>query len=344
MFAKLKTVICAFAAVSVLLTAMHVSPQALSQESRAVTTGGLAAGWHRRSMMSGDLERWFRVFVPEPGMAGRPVVLLLHGGGQSMNKVVSEKSGSGRFWPELAKRERFLLLVPNGVSARDGNPKGERQHWNDLRRGTTPVETGADDVSFLLALMRWARGTFATDPGRVYVTGASNGGLMTYTLLIAHPETFAAGAAFIANLPQSAVHGPRPARPVPIMIVNGTDDRLMPHDGGTIGRNRGTVISAAETARWWVEANGAGPAPAEVRELPDRDPEDGCRIRLTRYATRGDGTAPVHFYEMIGGGHATPSVRYRPGYGPLVRWLLGQQCRDAEAAELAWAFFRQFGR
>lgn len=316
----------------------------LAGPARAAEADPPPAGWHRRSMQVDSLERWYRVLVPEPDMSGRPVVLLLHGGGRGMDKILSPTSGAARVWPELAKRERFLLIVPNGVNPKTGDTKGNRQHWNDLRGPRSAVYSGADDVTFLLRLVRWAHEQFGTDPARVYVTGASNGGLMTYTLLAEHAEAFAAGAAFVANLPADAARVSPPTRPVPLMIVNGTKDPLMKFKGGSIPLGRGAVLSTEATARWWVEANRADRKHVKTWDLPDGDPSDGCRIRVREFPALRPGSAPVRLYTMVGAGHAMPSRKYASPGGWFVRWLIGPQCRDAEAAEIAWEFFRQFRR
>jgi len=345
MISKLNPVTLAFIVMLVFLFTVPVVVRALPGDfSSAGQTDGLTVGWHRRSIEVDGLRRWFRVFVPRHDMAEMPVVLLLHGGGRGMNKILSKRGGAAREWPELAKRERFLLLVPNGVNPNNGDPKGNRQHWNDLRGASSSVNSGADDVSFLLHLLRWAHTTFRTDVKRVYVTGASNGGLMTYTMLIEHPEAFAAGAAFVANLPVNAAQLRGTSRPVALMIVNGTDDPLMKYGGGAIPLGRGVVMSAKETALWWVKANGADSNQVKTSRLPDRDPGDGCRIRVTRFPAGSAEAAPVHFYTMAGAGHAMPSRKHTSPDRWVVRRLIGPQCRDAEAAEMAWSFFRQFTR
>lgn len=332
MIAKLKPLALASVVVLVYVFAVPIGAQVLSGD----VTGqpdGFAIGWHRRSIEVDGLRRWFRVFVPSRTMAGAPVVLLLHGGGRSMDKIFSKRAGGAREWPELAKRERFLLLAPNGINPITGDPTGDLQQWNGLR-----------DVSFLLQLLRWAHTMFGTDARRVYVTGASNGGMMTYKMLIEHPEVFAAGAAFLANLPIEPVQAGRPAQSVPIMIVNGTKDPLVKYGGGGLWLGRGTFMSALETALWWAEVNGSRWGKTTASALPDVDPKDGCRIRVTRFQAPTSTGAPVYLYTMVGGGHAMPSRKHALHDRWIIRWVIGPRCRDAEAAELAWNFFRQFTR
>jgi polyhydroxybutyrate depolymerase len=233
--------------------------------------------------------------------------------------------------------------VPNGVNAKTGDPKGNDQTWNDVRPPGAARDSEADDVAFINALLDWAVGRYRIDAQRIYVTGASTGGMMTYRLLIEAPERFAAGAAFIANLPAGGPHVKLPPRPTPLMIVNGTQDPLVPWAGGYRQDFGFAVMSAEATAAWWVRANRADGNRPQTADLPDRAPTDGCRIRRTTYPALADG-APVVFYRVEGGGHAMPSINYPLRDTRLVRWLIGTACADAEGAGLAWEFMREFRR
>ncbi|MEJ2448056.1 MAG: prolyl oligopeptidase family serine peptidase [Anaerolineales bacterium] len=178
------------------------------------------------------------------------------------------------------------------------------------------------------------------DQERIFITGASNGGMMTYRMLQEAPERFAAGAVFIANLPKLEVPLSVPSQPVPIMIANGTEDPLMPFQGGMIARNRGVVISTSETVDWWIQANHASTAGFTSRNLPDLEPADSCRIQERIYPGGVDG-AEVRLYTISGGGHTLP-IMGDPGlFERLTARLLGPICRDADGVMLAWDFFTE---
>lgn len=297
-----------------------------------------APGWHEGSIRVGDAERWFRTYVPRRMQQSAPVVVLLHGGTQSMRKIF-ERAGGTNAWPDVAEQEGMLLVVPNATNPDSGDPKGDKQNWNDLRPQGSERRSGADDVGFIRALLGWVQANYAIDPRRIYVTGASNGGNMTYRLLLEMPEYFAAAAVFIANLLQDGPALRQPSLATPLLIANGTADPMIKWEGGQ-GRGSGTTtVSSEENLSWWLRANRAGPRPAREEPLPDSDPEDGCRIYKTAYVA-APGGAPVVFYRLEGGGHAMPSSAYPLPDKPLVRRLIGNQCRDAEGAQLAWEFMR----
>jgi polyhydroxybutyrate depolymerase len=286
--------------------------------------------------------RWTTVYQPPGYQAGAPVVLLLHGGGQSMRKMFSDKAGGMRQWLHIADREKFLLLIPNATNGKTGDPRGDRQNWNDLREAGATGKATADDVGFLLRLLDWAQEQYRHDPARVFVTGASNGGMMTFRLLIEQPQRFTAAAAYIASLPETVPPRPAAGKRVPLMLFNGTRDPLVQWQGGEIRGERGKTLAIEPMVQWWREVNGVSRAPAVTDALPDRDPDDGCRIHRTEWNAETAGAAPVLFYRAEGGGHALPSIDHPLRMGPLLRQLIGPVCRDVEGAELAWEFFRRY--
>lgn len=299
-----------------------------------------ALGFEERALRVGGVERRFLVQPAPDASQPAPVLVVLHGGGQSMRRLFATDAGATRGWPALARRENALLLVPNGLEPDsrlpDGNPGGDNQNWNDLREGVAR-ETRADDVGFVLALVDWAQKNYPVDRSRVYVTGASNGGMMTFRMLIETPERFAAGAAFVAALPRESSRLRAPAAATPLLIANGTLDPLVQWAGGKIAGGRGETRSVESTVDWWVAANHATLSPGGVETLADRDPRDRCTIERREFAA-GPGGAPVVTYTMRGGGHSIPSAQHTIADNWAVRRFIGPVCRDAEGIELAWAF------
>ncbi|GAB4465743.1 MAG: PHB depolymerase family esterase [Armatimonadaceae bacterium] len=312
---------------------------ACAQKIRNQETPASKPAWREQSLKVGQTERWFRVYAPENLPENAPVVVLLHGGTQSMRKIFGPEAGGTREWLALAEAEKFLLLVPNGTNPRNNDTKGDRQNWNDLRTVRSNADSQEDDVRFIRELLEWTGKNYSVDRSRVYVTGASNGGMMTFRLLIEAPELFAAGAAFIANLPEERSVLKQPSVPTPLMIMNGTKDPLVQWEGGDVAGGRGRTLSSAGTVSWWLQANRAESTSPVKETLPDRDPSDGCRIYKTVYAPKPNG-ATVAFYRVEGGGHAMPSQNHALPDNRLIRRMIGPVCKDAEGAKLAWEFFQ----
>lgn len=326
--------------------AICAAGSAWAQFSRpaAPTTTDLAAlGLEERSIRVGATERWFLIQRPRDASRPAPVIVLLHGGTQSMRRIFAPNAGGTRAWPEIAARANAVLLVPNGTKPETGDGRTDDQTWADLRGPNIQRGSSADDVGFIAALLDWVHANLRTDQRRVYVTGASNGGMMTFRLLIEAPERFAAAAAFISALPAADDRLSRPRLPTPLLIANGTLDPLINWEGGPVAGSRGVTRSVPASIGWWVEAYGARREPAETALVADRAKGAGCTIRMRRYAASTH-AAPIVTYEFDGGGHAMPSIRFPIPDNVLVRRFIGHACADVEGAELAWAFMSKFTR
>lgn len=271
-------------------------------------------------------KRSFLVHLPPRFEAGKkfPLVVALHGGGGSGRKM----KRFSRF-DTIADREGFIVAYPDGIG----------RQWND---GRTIAESRAhseniDDIGFLSGLVDYMIRKYGADAKRVYFAGISNGALMSYRMACEAPEKIAAIAAVTGNLPEhlSAVN---PRGPVAVMIINGTDDPLVPWNGGPVRvpfaprKERGRVLSMAGTAAFWARANGCPGRPGSD-ELPDVDTGDGCRV--IRHAYAGCGKADLVYYEVKGGGHTWPGG---PQYLPVK--IVGRTCRDFNASEKIWEFFK----
>jgi poly(3-hydroxybutyrate) depolymerase len=102
----------------------------------------------------------------------------------------------------------------------------------------------------------------------------------------------------------------------------GTEDSLKPWQGNK------DQVSADETIRFWKKQSGYSDE-GKRRDLPDRDPNDGCQVVEERW----EGKAPVVFYTMKGHGHGWSMQRGRDENGT------GPKTRDTSAPEEFWAFF-----
>jgi polyhydroxybutyrate depolymerase len=150
-----------------------------------------------------------------------PLVIVLHGNMQTSADLVSRTS-----WPAVARREQVSVVFPDGLN----------RAWEDLRphdkRAARPPPDGTDDVAFIAKLVEKYVASGVADPKRVYVTGVSNGGAMTMTLACRRADLFAAAASVIMNLTDESAQACHPARAVPMLMMNGTADPLIPYDGG----------------------------------------------------------------------------------------------------------------
>lgn len=301
-------------------------------------TFGLVAGAEAKAkpdllhetLTHGGLGRTYSLYFPNGVLADRPrpLVFVLHGGGGSDAKTMAHRTGLN----SIADREGFLVVYPAGI---DGQ-------WNDGRGKTfrrAKDNTGVDDVGFISSIIDLLVNEGQADPDRIYVMGLSNGGMMTLRIGIELGAKLAGIASGIANLPV-LLSDKRPVQPLSVLMMNGTDDPLVPWEGGAVhilGKDYGEVLSTEQTVQYWVDRAGLPSFPSS-RMLPDTTPTDGCRVEVVTYKKEGE-PLEVILYAMKGGGHNLPG-----GNTPDRPRLIGRKCMDINGAEVIWEFFKKHSR
>jgi polyhydroxybutyrate depolymerase len=274
--------------------------------------------------------RWFKVF--KPGNLGNParVVIVLHGGSLDYDQTAANSQFE---WREIATEQGILVVYPNGTSTA-GNTSGDDQHWNDCRADAGDNDVVAGDVGFIGAMLDWLHSQYAIDPGRVYVAGTSNGGMMGYRLARELSDRIAAVAVSISNNP--AVGNDQcqaPPRPIPLMVINGTKDNTIKWNGGCTAAS-GCVKSALATRDDWLVWNLASISPSSFT-YPNINIADGTTVSCDVHAPAAGG-AELRFCRTNNGGHSEPSIDHPTT--ALYNLLMGKGNKDVETARLFWEF------
>jgi len=161
-----------------------------------------------------------------------------------------------------------------------------------------------DDVGFMKNLAEKLKKQLRVDPSRLYVTGISDGGMMTHLLAAELPETFAA-AAPIAGLSQlrASINAPLQTigvsrAPIPMVIAQGTADKYVPYIGGKCANpdSNNLVGSFADTIRFWLDGNRATSSMPSSTEL---NAKKGYMLSIY-----DSGKAPVIAITVINGTHS----------------------------------------
>lgn len=275
------------------------------------------------------VKRFYTVQLPAKKPA--PLVIVLHGKTQRGADMMTRTA-----WPQVARREGLVAAFPDGLN----------HAWADARTKAGPElrgpPVGTDDVAFIAKLVETLVADGSADARHVYVAGISNGGAMAMTLICARADLFVAGASVIMNLTDESAATCHPLRPLPMLIMNGTADPLIPYEGG-----RGSSYFAADgfwstekTVAFWRELNGCEPGDGSTTDLPDRTPADQSTV--TRISSRCPTGHDVVLYRVNDGGHRMPGLSPDARFPKIATGLLGPQNSDIDGAETIWTFFSQF--
>lgn len=265
------------------------------------------------SIWHDGVQRSYILYVPQSYSATKPAPLVFNFHGYQSN--AQQQMEYGDFRP-VADTAGFLLVHPMGTNDNNGFP-----YWNaDWGR---PI----DDVGFVDALIDSLAGDYAIDLDRIYSTGMSNGGYMSYTLLCNLSSRIAAiasvtGSMTIPQLTDSA--DCKPDRPIAVMQIHGTADTIVPYDGSDWSANIEDVLDH------WIDHNQCDPAP-EISIVPNVSPNDGSTAQLIEYKNGTDGVV-VEFYKIFNGGHSWPGTTYP----------YADANQDFNASEKIWQFFSRY--
>jgi polyhydroxybutyrate depolymerase len=268
--------------------------------------------------------RSYRSYVPKDLPKGAPLVLVMHGSGEGPGQI---RIGTGYAFERLADQHGFALVYPKAFAS----------DWNDCSRIGDKEVKGArgDDAGYLAALVDKLVAELALDPARVFATGVSNGGSMALRLALEQPSRYKAVAAVVANVPAPQNFQCKPAaQATSVMIMNGTEDPLVPYAGGEINLlglfyKGGEIISSRASAQYfadWAHLTGAP-------QTSEKSVAEGVRVEQNRWSH--DGKTEVELVSIHGGGHGLPQP-----YSKRPR-LLGPSPMEPNGPAMIWAFFER---
>lgn len=288
------------------------------------------SGAHSKvSFEVGGLMRSYRTYVPKGLPQGAPLVVVMHGSGEGPQGI---RTGTGYAFERLADLHGFAVVYPKSYAS----------DWNDCSRIGDKELAGvtADDVAFLAAMVDKLVGQLNLDPARVFATGVSNGGSMAMRLALEQPSRYRAVAAVVANVPAPQNFQCKPAaQATSVMIMNGTEDPLVPYAGGEINLlglfyKGGPIISSRASAQYFADWAHLAGAP-QTRE---NSVAEGVRVEQNRWSPGNNGSGAKTEVELVtihGGGHGLPQP-----YARRLR-LLGPSPMEPDGSAMIWAFFER---
>ncbi|MDB2420096.1 T9SS type A sorting domain-containing protein [Flavobacteriaceae bacterium] len=264
------------------------------------------------SITHDGIQRDYILYIPElyDGSTAVPLVLNFHGYGSN----AAQQMFYGDF-RDIADTEGFLLVHPEGTTF-----IGD-QFWNV---GFPGLSSNIDDVGFTEALIDELATLYAIDLDRVYATGMSNGGFMSFLLACQLSEKIAAVASVTGSMTQDTFDDCNAQHPTPVLQIHGTDDGVVLYNGNNLS------IPIADVISYWVDFNNCETTPTTTT-LPDVDVSDGSTIEHSVYEDGDNGITTEHM-KVIGGGHTWP--------GSVINTAGTNQ--DIDASMEIWLFFSRF--
>lgn len=236
--------------------------------------------------------RSFHFKLPSRNSLNSSLVFVLHGSGGNGLKSMN---GASKLIA-LSESENLLLLFPDAYL----------KNWNECRKNAPAVANieNIDEDTFFTKMIDYCVQKHKINPKKVFAIGTSGGGHMVYKLAMTMPEKFKGITAIVANLPDSTnMDCIEKSVPMPIMIINGTNDLTNPYNGGISAKNKGLVRSTNETFQYWATLDGYKGEPS-MELLPDTDPSDGKTIE--KYYYKEKGKPEVVLLKVINGEHNYP--------------------------------------
>lgn len=279
--------------------------------------GAAAAQEKRLTFATPDGPRF--AILDNIGAGPRPALIVLHGA--TVGAYATLVSSGFR---AAARAHGFVSVFPEGVD----------RVWRD-GRGMRP---GVDDRSFLLSVAQRLAVEGIADPKRIYLAGISNGGIMALDMACGAADVFAGVGTAIAALAANTGAACSGGRPLPVVMVAGSADGIVPYEGGSVNvgffhRRQGEVWGVERTAAFFAQRAKCG-APAQ-NAVEARDADDPA---VTRIAYACPAQTPVAVYRVEGGGHQMF------GGVALPETAFGRTTRGFSAAEAIVAAFAAAAR
>lgn len=301
---------------------------------------------------SKSIERRYLVYAPpQLGPQPAPVVFVFPGRGVSAEGMAIYETHT-RF-ETLADRDGFIVVYGNGAEKpqlpreKPAMPKGGFLQGCFLEHADEGV-----DVAYVRRIVEQLETELPVDRSRIYATGESAGGGMSFQLALEAPDLVAAIAP-VVSLPfqPSGVwlhhcHAKPGFNRVSIAMVAATHDPSISYRPGPSRLYSQAIYPGMEQTRdAWLKALGIQ-GPPTIASVPDRVQDDSYQpdtqltsstIEIQRYP-QGPQGQELLYYKAIGMGHRWPHpVQTWPGL-----WkMFGKNNQDIDFCDHAWEFFQR---
>ena len=265
------------------------------------------------------LERSFLIYVPKNIKENANLVVAIHGY-TSSGKTLMGYSGIN----QVADKEGFLVAYPQGTKdSRDNNFFNVGYEFHS--------DSKVNDVNFIREIVLNLTKDYKLNSKRVFATGMSNGGDMSYLLACTSSDLFTAVAPVAGVMMKDTLENCNPVKKIPIFEIHGTKDSISKFEGDMNNEDKwGAYYDLPSTIEFWVNKHALNEK--ETIQLENKNTEDGTTITFERYWS-DESQREVWFYIVNDGNHTWP------GMTGLFSRTANQ---DINSAEEIWKFFSKF--
>ena len=220
-------------------------PEVIEGEETCISAG---INTQRCTFTHNNLERFYFIYKPKSLSQNNNVPLLfaLHGYGSS---AVFHKSYTQ--YEDIAEENQFIVVYPQGYML-ETILTNSSSHWNS---GAWTIGSDVDDVDFIDTVIGFVEEKENIDPDRIYSSGMSNGGFMSYHLACNLSRKIAAIASVTGSMSRETLTDCLPSHPMSILQIHGLQDFTVPYGGNnTIG-----MESIDDVLDYWVNFNDCNP-------------------------------------------------------------------------------------
>jgi polyhydroxybutyrate depolymerase len=283
--------------------------ESMGERGDDVKPGSIHCGYNHLSINVNGTKRKFILFVPTTlrKEETNPVIFVLHGALGDSNSA----KWNCRMNDEAEKR-KFFLIYPDAMGLHTWNAGAccGLGRWRETK-----------DVEFIGAVIDYMESQLNADPKRIYVSGASNGGMMAYRLGIELSDKIAAISPVDGAMEFS---GPAPKEPISVIVFHGRQDKVIRYDGEP-GRwlfMRVYAPSVNDCIKYWVKQD-------QCSEATTTELQDGVEKQLYKNGKAG---TEVCLYALLKGTHTWPGGKWDHIRHPM-------QSKKFSAAEVMCDFF-----
>ena len=247
-------------------------------------------------LMVNGKARTYTIAQPATAKGPKPAIIVLRDAKDSGAAITQSTK-----LDTLAPQQGFVAVFPDG----------QNQQWNFFLPGkeldfyvkAMKASGGvADDGAFLKALIADLVQRGIADPRRIYIAGESNGSLLALRMICTDANLFAGAALLATGMPETLGADCHPPRPIPVLMIKGTKDEMMPYAGGLVEPSETIRVWSADKLVGFFQQLDSDTGPPQSSVLPRKVPNF---VEIDRWASCLG--IPLSVYRVIDGPHIAPA-------------------------------------